>query len=128
MQFLESLDDFHHAFHELSVSLVDIQTDLGNQRISQRELRKGKGRNSELADAEEPDAKLSDGNDTTPKLPNGDDAFCYDGYSVWPIFERDMDKGQSENGKSGFVLIAPTIPFVSGGKRCPALGTRDCLF
>ncbi len=72
------------------MSLMDIETNLGNQRIGHRELSQRKARESELADAHDPDAELGNRDHATSKLTDRDDAACHDRDSVGTVLERDM--------------------------------------
>ena len=81
------------------MTLMDEQPELGDQRIGDRELGKGKAGYSELADTDHSHPKLRKGNDAARKLTDRYDAFCHDGRPVWAVLKRNMNEGQSEEGK-----------------------------
>ena len=120
---LKPFDDFCQAFYDLPMSFVDRDTDLRNQRVGRPELGKCKGTYRKLTESENPDAELGNRHYSASKLTDGDDPLCHDRYPVWPVFERDVNQGQSKESRLGFVFISPSVPFVSRRKGSPALWT-----
>jgi hypothetical protein len=110
------------------MALMDIDSELGDEGISESELRQGVHGNSELANADKPDAELRDGNQTAGKLTNGNDASGRDRHTVGSVFEGNVEHRKPEKRGFGFVFKAPSIPFVFGGEWSPATGTRHGLF
>ena len=69
------------------MALGDIQSELSDQRVSNRKLRNGESGYRELADADDADAELRETENAAGKLADGDDAFRDDGHAVGAILE-----------------------------------------
>jgi len=105
------------------MSLVDVETNLGNQRIGHRELSQREACESELAEAHDPNAELGDRDHATSKLTDRDDAACHDRESIGTVLEGDMKQRQSQDRGAGLVLEPPPVPFLSSRIRGTTLRT-----
>ncbi len=106
---------------------MDIKPDLGDQRISKRKLSESEASYRELADTENTDTKLGDGKDAITELADCDDSLCDDWYTVRTIFKGNMNEGQAEQDRFGFVLVTPSVPFVPCGEWRSAVRTGKGL-
>ena len=69
------------------MAVMDINPKLGNERVSESELRQSIHSDRELADTLNPDAKLRNGYDTAGKLTDCNNALCRYGDTVWSVLE-----------------------------------------
>jgi hypothetical protein len=79
------------------MTLRDINPNLGNQRVRERELRDRERGDRELADAQEPDPELRNTDDSARKLADRDDAAGNDWSAIGAKPERDVYQGQATN-------------------------------
>ena len=118
---LKPFDDFCQAFYDLPMSFVDIDTHLRDEQVGRPELGKCKGTYRKLTESENPDAELGNRHHSASKLTDGDDPLCHDRYPVWPVFERDVNQGQSKEGRLGFGIHIPIRPICLSQEREPRI-------
>jgi hypothetical protein len=109
------------------MTLMDVNSELGDERISESALGQGVHGDGKLANADKADPELRDRDQTEGKLTDGNNASGRHRHTVGSVFERDVEHRKPQETRLGFVFETPPIPFVLGRKRGPATGTGRCL-
>ena len=121
-------DQFRHAPHQLAVSLVNVNPELGDQGVGRSKLRQREDRHGELTDAYQADAELRQGEHAAGELPYRNDPPGGDRNAVCPVLERDMQERHAQQRSPGLVFKTPPVPLLLCGKRRSTLRTRRGLF
>ena len=110
------------------MSFLNVDSHLRDQRMRYGKLRECVSCDCELADADNTNSELRKREDAAGKLAYGNYSLGWNRTSGWSVFERDVNPRQPAKGCFGFVFKTPSIPFLFGGERCPALRTGHGLF
>src|SRR5262245_14016054 len=105
------------------MALVDIDANLGDERVSERELRQRIPRDRNLTDADETDPKLRDGDETAGELADCNNSFRWHRHAVRSVFEGNMHQGQAQYRRVGLAFKSEAIPLVKGREWRPSWDT-----